>query len=145
MREPRRFATLRSSYQSERNAHMLIAGANKRLLRAGKQPTHELLGAEHRAAEAAKLARARLHAAIAVADKPYSAASDWGFKATAWRYKAAFDAYHAIVAAQAQQALAGDPPTLADLLREQEAREALAEAKRNLELFGPGGRPSSPR
>ena len=59
-------------------------------------------------------------------------------KALAWRYKAAFDAYHALVATQAKRVLAGDPPpSMVELLRQQEARAALAAAKRELEVFGP--------
>jgi len=135
MKEPRRFHELRSKYRRERDALVL-----KRLTQPGKQPTSERLLAEQRAAATVKRARAKLQAAISSANEPYSAVSDHGLGAIRWRYTAAFDAYHAIVAGHARQALAGDPISVDELLREQEAREALAVARRELfNAFGRGG------
>jgi hypothetical protein len=136
MSELRRFHALRSKYRSARSAHLLTVSANKRLTQAGKQPTNEQLAAEQRAAEAVRHARAKLHAAIDQANGPYLPVSDRGIQAVALRYKAAFDAYHAIVAANARQALAGDPTSVYDLIRGEEARRALALAKRDLERLG---------
>jgi hypothetical protein len=118
MSELRRFHALRLKYRSERNAHLLTVSVNKRLTQAGKQPTNEQLAAELRAAEAVRVARVNLHAAIDQANGPYLPVSDRGIQAVAWRYKAAFDAYHAIVAAHARLAL----------------------AKRDLDRFGPRAR-----
>ena len=140
MSELRRFHALRLKYRSERNAHLLTARVNKQLTQAGKQPTNAQLAAEQRAADAVKLARAKLHAAIYEANEPYLPISDRGIQAIAWPYKAAFDAYHAIVAAHARQALAGDTTPIDDLIREKEARQALARAKRDLERLGPRAR-----
>jgi hypothetical protein len=137
MREPRRFAALRANYRSQRDAHVLIAGLNRGLARDGKQPTNAQRVAEQRAAEATKRARIKLHAAIRLADTPYSATGEGGLTALVSRYKAAFDAYHAIVTHRVKRALAGDPPCIDGLVREQEAREALATAKSNLERLGP--------
>jgi hypothetical protein len=140
MSELRRFHALRLKYRSDRNIHLLTASVNKQLTQAGKQPTNAQLAAEQRAAEAVKLARAKLHAAIYEANEPYLPISDRGIHAVAWRYKAAFDAYHAIVAAHARQALAGDATSIDDLIREEQARRALALAKRDLERLGPRAR-----
>jgi hypothetical protein len=129
---PRRFAALRSKYRREHDAFMFITGRNRRLTEAGKQPPYEELAGEHLAAAAVRLARAELQAAISWAGRPE------GLKAVGSQYKAAFDAYHAIVAARARQALAGDPTSIDELRREEEARAALALAKRALlDAFGP--------
>lgn len=139
MSEPRRFDALRSTYRREREAHALATTLNKLLTQAGKQPTREQLVAENTGAAAVKLARARLHAAVATANTPYSVLSERGMKALAWRYKAAFDAYLAIVTVHARQALTDAPTSVAELMGEEQARKALAAAKRDLELFGSRG------
>ena len=134
MKEARRFDLLRSKHRRERAALMVIAGVNRRLTRAGQQLTDRQRMAEYLAAASVKLARAELQAAISWAGRPE------GLKAVGSQYKAAFEAYHAIVAAHAKQALAGDPTSIDELRREEEARAALALAKRALlDAFGPCG------
>jgi hypothetical protein len=126
MKEARRFDLLRSKHRRERAALMVIAGLNRRLTQAGKQLTDKQRMAEYLAAAAVKLARAELQAAIRWAGRPE------GIKAVGWRYKAAFDAYYAIVSAHARRTLINDPISSDEIEREQEALNALAVARRYL-------------
>jgi hypothetical protein len=65
MSESRPLDTLRAKYRSLWDAHQIIADQNSRLEQAGKQPTNEQLINEQRSAEAVRLARDELLAAIA--------------------------------------------------------------------------------
>ena len=65
MNDSRRFDALRAKYRSQWDAHQIIADHNARLVQAGKQPSNEQLINEQRAAEAVRLARDDLLAAIA--------------------------------------------------------------------------------
>jgi hypothetical protein len=65
MNDTRRFESLRAKYRSRWDAHQIIADNNARLVQAGKQPSNEQLINEQRAAEAVRLARDDLLAAVA--------------------------------------------------------------------------------
>jgi hypothetical protein len=68
MTDARRFDKLRATYRSRWDAYQIIADHNARLAKSGTQPTNEQLINEQRAAEAVKLARDDLLAALARAD-----------------------------------------------------------------------------
>jgi hypothetical protein len=65
MNDTRRFEKLRASYRSRWDAYQIIADHNARLAQAGTHPSNEQLINEQRAAEAVKLARDELLAAMA--------------------------------------------------------------------------------
>jgi hypothetical protein len=58
-------SAMRANYCSLWDAHQVIADANVRLLKAGKQPSDEQLKNEKRAAEAVQTARKQLLALMA--------------------------------------------------------------------------------
>jgi hypothetical protein len=64
MTDPRRVGKLRTNYRRCWDAHQIIADNNARLAQAGKQPSNEQLINEQRAAEAVRLARDELLAAV---------------------------------------------------------------------------------
>jgi hypothetical protein len=55
---------LRAKYRSLWDAHQIIADQNARMAQAGRQPTKEQLISEQRAADAVRLARDELLAAV---------------------------------------------------------------------------------
>lgn len=55
--EPRAIDALKAKYRREWDRHQIIADDNARLLQVGKQPSHEQLLNEKRAAQAVKRAR----------------------------------------------------------------------------------------
>jgi hypothetical protein len=65
MNDARRVDKLRASYRSRWDAYQIIADHNARLAQSGAHPTNEQLINEQRAAEAVKLARDDLLAALA--------------------------------------------------------------------------------
>jgi hypothetical protein len=65
MNDARRFDKLRAIYRSRWDAYQIIADHNARMAQAGTHPTNEQLINEQRAAEAVKLARDDLLAALA--------------------------------------------------------------------------------
>jgi hypothetical protein len=64
MSDTRRFETLRAKYRVLWDAQQVIADNNARVVQAGKQPSNEQLTNEKRAADAVRLARDELLAAI---------------------------------------------------------------------------------
>ena len=64
MNHTRLIELLRTEYRRQWDAHQLLADQNVRLVQAGKQPADEHLIKEQRAAEAVRLARNELTAAI---------------------------------------------------------------------------------
>jgi hypothetical protein len=64
MTDTSRLDELRAAYRKQWDLHQFIADQNARLVKAGKKPSSEQLMNEQRAAEAMRLARDELRAAM---------------------------------------------------------------------------------